>query len=582
LVRRLLENGANTSFVNRVANDKAPLEEMIGDPIKRLAATAPKRNPRIAKPQDIFPGRRNSSGFLLSDPVMSSRIVSTMRRALERGPATSYPIIGGVERTRPGKPVLDPANRRREVGMAGEAADEDVRSALDIAVTAQAGWDGHGGASRASILERAADLFEERRALLMGLLVREAGRTIPNALSEFREAVDLLRYYAVEARTHFEGAARLRGITGESNSLALRGRGVFACIAPWNFPLSIFTGQVAAALGAGNSVLAKPAEQTPLIAAASVRLLHEAGVPGEVLHLVPGDGARIGKIMFADPGLMGVAFTGSTETAVLINRALAARDGPIPALIAETGGLNAMIVDSTALPEQVAKDVMVSAFDSAGQRCSSLRVLFVQEDVADRMLDQILGAMDELILGDPFELATDIGPLIDEEARANLSNHAERMTKEGKLLKKLPLPGSLAADGIFFPPHVFAIQAMSELSHEVFGPILHVLRFEGDRLDAVCDSINASSYGLTLGLHSRIDETAKFIRDRVRVGNIYVNRNQIGAVVEAQPFGGERASGTGPKAGGPHYLPRFAVERSFTVNSAASGGNASLLTLDEP
>jgi len=582
LVRRLLENGANTSFVNRVANDKAPLEEMIGDPIKRLAATAPKRNPRIAKPQDIFPGRRNSSGFLLSDPVMSSRIVSTMRRALERGPATSYPIIGGVERIGPGKPVLDPANRRREVGMAGEAADEDVRWALDIAVTAQAGWDRHGGASRASILERAADLFEERRALLMGLLVREAGRTIPNALSEFREAVDLLRYYAVEARTHFEGAARLPGITGESNSLALRGRGVFACIAPWNFPLSIFTGQVAAALGAGNSVLAKPAEQTPLIAAAAVRLLHEAGVPGEVLHLVPGDGARIGKIMFADPGLMGVAFTGSTETAVLINRALAARDGPIPALIAETGGLNAMIVDSTALPEQVAKDVMVSAFDSAGQRCSSLRVLFLQEDVADRMLDQILGAMDELILGDPFELATDIGPLIDEEARANLSNHAERMTKEGKLLKKLPLPGSLAADGIFFPPHVFAIQAMSDLKREVFGPILHVLRFEGDRLDAVCDSINASSYGLTLGLHSRIDETAKFIRDRVRVGNIYVNRNQIGAVVEAQPFGGERASGTGPKAGGPHYLPRFAVERSFTVNSAASGGNASLLTLDEP
>ena len=374
----------------------------------------------------------------------------------------------------------------------------------------------------------------------------------------------------------------LPGITGESNSLALRGRGVFACIAPWNFPLSIFTGQVAAALAAGNSVLAKPAEQTPLIAAAAVRLLHEAGVPGEVLHLVPGDGARIGKIMFADPRLMGVAFTGSTETAVMINRALAARDGPIPALIAETGGLNAMIVDSTALPEQVAKDVMVSAFDSAGQRCSSLRVLFLQEDVSTRMLDQILGAMDELKLGDPFDLATDIGPLIDEEARANLSSHAERMTKEGRLLKKLPLTDPLLADGIFFPPHAFAIEAMSDLKREVFGPILHVLRFDGDRLDAVCDAVNASGFGLTLGLHSRIDETAEFIRERVRVGNIYVNRNQIGAVVEAQPFGGERLSGTGPKAGGPHYLPRFAVERSFSVNSAASGGNASLLTLDEP
>jgi len=581
LVRRLLENGANTSFVNRLANDKAPLEEMIRDPVKRLAAATPKRNPHIAKPKDIFPGRLNSSGFLLSDPVMSSRIVSSMRRALELGPATSYPIIGGVERIRPGKPVLDPSDRRREVGLAGEAVEEDILASLDIAAAAQPGWDRHKGAARANILERAADLFEERRALLMGLIVREAGRTIPNALSEVREAVDLLRYYAKEARMHFEGVASLPGITGESNSLALRGLGVFACIAPWNFPLSIFTGQVAAALAAGNSVLAKPAEQTPLIAAAAVRLLHEAGVPGEVLHLVPGDGARIGKIMFADPRLMGVAFTGSTETAGLINRALAARDGPIPALIAETGGLNAMIVDSTALPEQVAKDVMVSAFDSAGQRCSSLRVLFLQEDVAARMLDQILGAMDELKLGDPFELSTDIGPIIDEEARGNLAVHAQRMTKEGKLLKKLPLSDPLLADGIFFPPHAFAIEALSELKREVFGPILHVLRFDGDRLDQVCDAVNASGYGLTLGLHSRIDETAEFIRERVRVGNIYVNRNQIGAVVEAQPFGGERLSGTGPKAGGPHYLPRFAVERSFTVNSAASGGNASLLTLDE-
>jgi RHH-type proline utilization regulon transcriptional repressor/proline dehydrogenase/delta 1-pyrroline-5-carboxylate dehydrogenase len=286
--------------------------------------------------------------------------------------------------------------------------------------------------------------------------------------------------------------------------------------------------------------------------------------------------------MFADPRLMGVAFTGSTETAALINRALAAREGPIPALIAETGGLNAMIVDSTALPEQVAKDVMVSAFDSAGQRCSSLRVLFLQEDVAARMLDQILGAMDELKIGDPFDLATDVGPVIDEEARVNLIAHAERMTKETTLLKKLRLTDTLLADGVYFPPHVFAIETMDVLKREVFGPILHVVRFEGDRLDAVCDAINASGYGLTLGLHSRIDQTAEFIRERVRVGNIYVNRNQIGAVVEAQPFGGEQLSGTGPKAGGPHYLPRFAVERSFTVNSAAAGGNASLLTLDEP
>jgi RHH-type proline utilization regulon transcriptional repressor/proline dehydrogenase/delta 1-pyrroline-5-carboxylate dehydrogenase len=580
LVRRLLENGANTSFVNRLANDKAPLEEMIADPVKRLMSVTPKRNPRIAKPENIFPGRRNSRGFVLADPVASSRIVSAMARALEAQAFTAYPIVNGAERAGPAKPMLDPADRRREIGMVSEASDDDVRAALDYAATAQEAWDRGGGAARAAVLERAADLFEQHRALLMALVVRESGRTIASAMSELREAADFLRYYAIEARTHFEGASTLPGVTGERNLLALRGRGVFACIAPWNFPLSIFTGQIAGALAAGNSVLAKPAEQTPLIAAAAVRLLHEAGVPGEVLHLLPGDGARIGKILFADARLSGVAFTGSTDSATLINRALAARDGPIPALIAETGGLNAMIVDSTALPEQVAKDVIVSAFDSAGQRCSSLRVLFLQEDIADHMLDQILGAMDELTLGDPFDLATDIGPVIDEEARAKLVAHAERMTKEATLLKKLTLDPALA-DGVFFPPHAFAIESMGVLTREVFGPILHVVRFAAGRLDHVCDAVNASGYGLTLGLHSRIDETARFVRERVRVGNIYVNRNQIGAAVEAQPFGGEGLSGTGPKAGGPHYLPRFAVERSFTVNSAAAGGNASLLTLDE-
>ena len=580
LVRRLLENGANTSFVNRLSNDRAPLEEMIANPVTRLMAATPKRNPRIPKPESIFPGRVNSRGLVLNDPVSSSRILSAMQRAFDGTPHAAYPIVGGVERVRPATLVRDPADHARQIGMAGEAADEDVRAALDSAAAAQAPWDRRGGADRAAILERAAELFEEQRALLMALIVREAGRTVPNALSEWREAVDFLRYYAMQARAHFEHAAALPGVTGENNGLSLRGRGVFACIAPWNFPLSIFTGQVAGALAAGNSVLAKPAEQTPLIGAAAVRLLHQAGVPGDVLHFLPGDGARLGKIMLAHTALAGVAFTGSTETAVLINRALAAREGPIPVLIAETGGQNAMIVDSTALPEQVARDVVTSAFDSAGQRCSALRVLFLQEDVADTMLAQILGAMDELKLGDPFELATDIGPVIDEEARANLTAHAERMTKEATLLRKLPVDASLQR-GVFFPPHAFAIESMGQLTREVFGPILHVVRFAGDRLDQVCDAINASGYGLTLGLHSRIDETAAFVRERVRAGNMYVNRNQIGAVVEAQPFGGEGLSGTGPKAGGPHYLPRFAVERSFTVNSAAAGGNTTLLTLDE-
>jgi RHH-type transcriptional regulator, proline utilization regulon repressor / proline dehydrogenase / delta 1-pyrroline-5-carboxylate dehydrogenase len=580
LVRRLLENGANTSFVNRLANDKAPLEDMIANPVKRLEAAKPKRNPRIVRPEAVFPGRRNSQGLLLSDPVTSKGLLSSMRWALASHPQTANPIVNGAERARDTRPVLDPADRRRQTGEASEASDDDIRVALELANEAQPAWDARGGIMRADILQRASDAFEENRPLLMGLLVREAGRTVPNALTELREAVDLLRYYAKEAQANFSGPRMLPGPVGEQNELKLYGRGVFMCIAPWNFPLSIFTGQVAAALAAGNSVLAKPAEQTPLIAAASVRLLLEAGIPGNVLHLLPGDGARIGKAVMADSRLAGVAFTGSTETAAIINRTLAAREGRLPALIAETGGLNAMIVDSTALPEQVARDVLTSAFDSAGQRCSSLRVLFLQDDVADKMLDQILGAMDELRIGDPFDLATDLGPIIDEGARSNLQAHAKRMTKEAKLLRKLKLDPSLDS-GVFFPPHVYAIESMSVLTREVFGPILHVVRFEGDRLDAVCDAINASNYGLTLGLHSRIDATADFIRERVRVGNVYVNRNQIGAVVEAQPFGGERLSGTGPKAGGPHYVQRFALERSFTVNTAAAGGNVTLLSLDE-
>jgi RHH-type proline utilization regulon transcriptional repressor/proline dehydrogenase/delta 1-pyrroline-5-carboxylate dehydrogenase len=580
LVRRLLENGANTSFVHRLANDEAPVDDIIADPVKRLEAVSPKRNPRIAKPEAIFPGRRNSQGLLLSDPVTSKGLLSSMRWALGSHPQTAHPIINGGEQVGDAKPVLDPSDRRRQIGEASEASDDDVRTALELASEAQSAWDARGGVMRADILERASEAFEENRPLLMGLLVREAGRTVPNALSELREAVDFLRYYAKEARANFSGPRALPGPVGEQNELKLYGRGVFMCIAPWNFPLSIFTGQVAAALAAGNSVLAKPAEQTPLIAAAAVRLLLDAGVPGNVLHLLPGDGARIGNVALTDSRLSGVAFTGSTETAAIINRTLAGRDGPLAALIAETGGQNAMIVDSTALPEQVARDVLTSAFDSAGQRCSALRVLFLQDDVADKMLDQILGAMEELKIGDPFDLSTDVGPIIDEEARANLEKHAARMTKDARLLRKLKVDPSLK-DGVFFPPHVFAIDSMSVLTREVFGPILHVVRFAGDRLDAVCDAINASNYGLTLGLHSRIDATADFVREHVNVGNMYVNRNQIGAVVEAQPFGGERLSGTGPKAGGPHYLQRFALERSFTVNSAAAGGNVTLLSLDE-
>ena len=429
-------------------------------------------------------------------------------------------------------------------------------------------------------MERAADLYESRTAELMALIIREGGRTIPAALAEIREAVDYLRYYALRGRTDFAVPERLPGPTGERNEIALHGRGVFACISPWNFPLSIFTGQIAAALAAGNAVIAKAAEQTPLVAAAAVRHLLAAGIPGDVLHLLPGDGETVGAALVADPRIAGVAFTGSTETGRAINQSLAARPGPIAPLIAETGGQNAMIVDSSALAEQVVADTLVSAFDSAGQRCSALRLLYVQDDIADRLLPMLAGAMAELRIGDPALLATDVGPVIDEPARQALERHAARMATEGRLLYQCPLPAG-TEHGTFFAPRAFEIDNAGRLEREVFGPILHVVRWRADRLDAVCDEIAATGYALTLGIHSRIDETVRHVLSRLGVGNSYVNRTMIGAVVGVQPFGGERLSGTGPKAGGPRYLHRFAVERTVSIDTTAAAGNASLLSLGE-
>jgi RHH-type proline utilization regulon transcriptional repressor/proline dehydrogenase/delta 1-pyrroline-5-carboxylate dehydrogenase len=414
----------------------------------------------------------------------------------------------------------------------------------------------------------------------MALIIREGGRTNPAALSEVREAADFLRYYAARARGDFAEPERLPGPTGERNELALHGRGVFACISPWNFPLAIFTGQIAAALAAGNAVIAKPAEQTPLVAAAAVRHLLAAGIPGNVLHLLPGPGESIGGSLVADPRIAGVVFTGSTETARAINLALAQRSGPIVPLIAETGGQNAMIVDSSALPEQVVVDVLTSAFDSAGQRCSALRLLYVQDDIAERVLSMLTGAMAELRIGDPALLATDIGPVIDDEARQALERHAERMSRERRLLYQCPLPAG-TEHGSFSAPRAFEIDTAARLEQEVFGPILHVVRWQADRLDAVLDEIAATGYALTLGIHSRIDETVRHILARLGVGNSYVNRNMVGAVVGAQPFGGERLSGTGPKAGGPHYLHRFAIERTVSVDTTAAGGNATLLSFGD-
>ncbi len=580
LVRRLLENGANTSFVNRLIDERAPIEEIIADPIDRLRRLPAKPHPRIPLPRDLYgPARRNARGIDLSNRdrirALGDALAAAMRRSWH-----AAPIIGGVERSGDARPVFDPADRRCHLGSVVEAGPEQIEEALARAARAAPEWDAAGATPRIAVLQRAADLFEARTADFMAVIIREGGRTIPDALAELRETIDYCRYYAERARADFAEPLPLPGPTGERNSLSLRGRGVFACIAPWNFPLAIFTGQVVAALAAGNAVIAKPAEQTPLIAAAAVRLLHEAGVPAEVLHLLPGDGPRVGAPLVADQRIAGIAFTGGTETARAINLALARRAGPIIPLIAETGGQNALIVDSSALPEQVVTDALTSAFDSAGQRCSSLRVLFLQEDIAERVLAMLEGAMRQLVIGDPALLATDIGPLIDEAARTALAEHAARMAREGRLLYELPLPAG-TEHGCFFAPRVFEIDTLRRLEGEVFGPILHVVRWRQGDLDRVLDEIAAAGYGLTLGIHSRIDETIRYVTRRLGVGNTYVNRNMIGAVVGVQPFGGERLSGTGPKAGGPYYLHRFATERTLSIDTTASGGNASLLSLQE-
>ena len=490
------------------------------------------------------------------------------------------PLVPGSKGTGASIPVTNPADRREVIGhwQASDAAQ--VEQALINAQEAFNDWDHLPATSRAKVLESTANLMEERMPELIALCVKEAGKSVSASVAEVREAVDFCRYYAVQSRKLFGQPEKLPGPTGESNELQLHGRGVFVCISPWNFPLAIFMGQISAALAAGNSVIAKPAEQTNLIAHFAVKLLHEAGVPENVLQFLPGDGATVGAALTRDPRVSGVVFTGSTDTARAINRALAARKAALATLIAETGGQNALIADSSALPEQLVKDAMTAAFDSAGQRCSAARVLFVQSDIADKVIAMLSGAMDEIVVGDPALLSTDVGPVIDEDARAVLVAHAERMDKEAKLINAVRL-GDACKHGSFFAPRAYELQSLSQLTQEVFGPVLHVIRYDARDLDEVLAQINATGYGLTLGIHSRIDATVQHIVRSVRVGNCYVNRNQIGAVVGVQPFGGEGLSGTGPKAGGPHYLLKFASERTLTINTTAAGGNASLLTLAE-
>ncbi|MFT5711082.1 MAG: RHH-type proline utilization regulon transcriptional repressor/proline dehydrogenase [Halioglobus sp.] len=583
LVRRLLENGANSSFVNRFLDAKVSPEDLLQDPVEETRSHNVGRHTGIPLPRDLYQREispwANSLGIDLADPLSVLPLLKTVMATSDQV-FKAAPVVGGQRVPGQGRPIFNPAESQHIVGEVIEAGSQSIREAMDRAAGAHAAWDAVGAQQRSACLERAADLMERDSEQLIGLIVAEAGRTIDDALSEVREAVDFCRYYAQQGRAGFGKPVVLPGPTGEVNELSLHGRGVFLCISPWNFPLAIFVGQVAAALAAGNSVIAKPAEQTPLIAARAIDILIEAGVPGDVLHMLPGDGPAVGGAVLADPRLAGVAFTGSTGTAKLINQKLAQRDGPIIPLIAETGGLNVMLVDSTALPEQVVDDVITSAFHSAGQRCSALRVLYLQEDIADNVVAMLKGAMRELKIGNPAALSTDIGPVIDLDARHMLEQHQQRMKSEATLLAACELDSSHLG-GYFVAPQVYEIERLSQLEHEVFGPILHVIRYKVSDVPRVLQDINDSGYGLTLGVHSRIDGFAREVFDNTRVGNTYINRNMVGAVVGVNPFGGQGLSGTGPKAGGPHYLLRFGCERTRTDNVVAKGGNTQLFSLQE-
>ena len=574
LVRRLLENGANSSFVALAADDAVPVKTLLRRPADIIGKADNASHPNIPLPVDLYrPQRQNSRGIEFGDRAALQATLDAVNAAT--APVTATSVIGGKADTGKARELFSPSDPTTRVGSVIEPTADDANAAIAAARAGFSHWSRTPAAIRAHHLDCAADLLEQRAARFIALLQREGGKTLDDAVSEVREATDFCRYYASLGRDLFGASEAMPGPTGESNALGLRGRGVFIAISPWNFPLAIFTGQITAALMAGNTVVAKPAEQTPLIAFEAIALLHQAGVPVSALHLVTGDG-RIGAALVAHSDVAGVVFTGSTEVARGINRALAAKDGAIVPLIAETGGINAMIVDATALPEQVADDVLTSAFRSAGQRCSALRILFVQEEVADRMIEMISGAARELKIGDPSDPAVHIGPVIDAEAKLRLDAHIARMKREARV----HFAGTAPA-GQYVAPHIFELANAGQLTEEVFGPILHVVRYAAGQFDDVLTSIEHTGYGLTLGIHSRIDDVVDAVVERLAVGNVYVNRNMIGAVVGVQPFGGSGLSGTGPKAGGPHYLARFAAEQTVTINTAAAGGNAALLSGEE-
>ena len=529
LVRRLLENGANSSFVNQIVDVDVPAHVVAADPFEALARAGDNR--AVIPPVDLFrPERENSRGWDLHD-LADLEAIEAARAPFDGAVWEAGPLLAGEAAGDAVQEVRNPARPGEVVGHVRLAGAGDVEAALAAARP----WDAS-PSERARVLTRASELYEARFGEIFALLTREAGKTPRDAIAELREAVDFLRYYAARGR-----------------ELDAPARGVFTCISPWNFPLAIFTGQIAAAFAAGNGVLAKPAEATGLIAHLAVSCLHEAGVPREALQLLPGEGGVVGAALTSDARVAGVCFTGSTATAQAINRAMAEAMDPGAPLIAETGGLNAMVVDSTALPEQAVRDIVVSAFQSAGQRCSALRILYVQEDVEETVLKMLFGAMDELAMGDPWDMATDVGPVIDAAAKAGIEAHVATARAEGRVLKDLATPSA----GHFVAPTVIRVGGIEDLEREIFGPVLHVARYRAEDLDRVVDAVNASGFGLTFGIHSRIDDRVEQVAKRLRAGNLYVNRNQIGAIVGSQPFGGEGLSGTGPKAGGPAYVPRF-------------------------
>lgn len=582
LVRRLLENGANASFVNRIADKTIPTEQLIDNPAELAKKTQGKPHPKIPRPAEMFGTERvNSRGYDIGERESLRTLEDVARKAVLARPTEATSIVGGQPRRGSMQLSMRAPADTSQIVCQMWPADEGIVSDAFVSVSqGLKGWRATHPDVRAAALERMAALMESKRSEFVGLCTLEAGKTLADGIAEVREAVDFCRYYAVQARKVFSNPVILPGPTGEQNSLRHEARGVFVCISPWNFPLAIFIGQIAAALAAGNTVVAKPAEQTPLIAMRAVQLLLEAGIPADAIALIQGDG-RVGEMVVANRRVAGVAFTGSNAAAKAIHKSLADRPGPIVPLIAETGGINAMIVDSSALPEQVCDDVITSAFTSAGQRCSALRLLCVQDDIADTVMRMLAGAMAELSVGDPAEGSTDIGPLIDDSALAVVQRHKSRLRGGGRIIAEAPMDKALTMRGHYSAPLAAEIRNIDDLDREIFGPVLHVLRYQAHEREDLLESINRKGFGLTFGVHSRIWTTQRALASSIRAGNVYINRSMIGAVVGVQPFGGTGMSGTGPKAGGPHYLYAFATEKIISIDTTAAGGNTTLVTLEE-